>query len=64
MGAALIAGRFVSHGSPLETVALTASGAIVFIAAARVLGLFGAEEIELIRRSRIPGRSWMLAWLS
>lgn len=64
MGVALIAGRFVSRGSPLETVALTASGAIVFIAAARVLGLFGAEEIELIRRSRIPGRSWMLAWLS
>jgi hypothetical protein len=45
-------------------VVLTLVGGAVFVGAARAGGLFGPDEIELVRRSRIPGRSWLLAWLT
>ena len=64
MGVALVAGRLLLGRSPFETVALTFVGAAVFVGVARVARLFGPEEIELVRRSRIPGRSWLLAWLT
>lgn len=64
MGAALGAARLVLGGSALAVAALTIAGAAVFVGAARVAGLFGPEEIELVRRSRIPGRGWLLAWLT
>jgi O-antigen/teichoic acid export membrane protein len=64
MGVALLAGRLLLGRSLFETVALTFVGAAVFIGVARVARLFGPEEIELVRRSRIPGRSWLLAWLT
>jgi O-antigen/teichoic acid export membrane protein len=63
MGGALLVARPLAGTSALATLALTAAGVVVFIAAARVARLFGPDEIELVRRSRIPGRSWLLAWL-
>lgn len=64
MGAVLIAGRLVWPSSPLQAIALSLLGAAAFVVAARLLTLFGPEEIELVRRSRIPGRQWLLAWLA
>jgi O-antigen/teichoic acid export membrane protein len=64
MGATLLAGRLVLGRSLLGTVALTLAGAAVFLGVARAARLFGPEEIELVRRSRIPGRRWLLAWLA
>jgi O-antigen/teichoic acid export membrane protein len=64
MGAALLAGRSLLGRSPLEAAALTLAGAALFVAVARVARLFGPEEIDLVRRSRIPGRTILLAWLT
>lgn len=64
MGAALGVGRPLFGRSAPATVLLTVAGAVVFVAVARVARLFGAEEVALVRRSRIPGRSLLLAWLA
>ena len=64
MGIALVIGRPLLGSSVAATAALTLAGAAVFVTTARVTALFGAEEIDLVRRSRIPGRTWLLAWLA
>jgi O-antigen/teichoic acid export membrane protein len=64
MGLALVAGRSLFPDSAPRAVALTVLGAAVFVGVARVSRLFGPEEIDLVRRSRIPGRSLLLGWLT
>ena len=64
MGSVLIAGRAAVPSPVLRAVVLTVLGGVVFFVVARLARLFGPEEIELVRRSRIPGRAWLLGWIS
>jgi len=64
MGILLAAARALAPRSIVATTGITVCGALLFVAIARAARLFGPDEIELVRRSRIPGRAWLLAWIS
>lgn len=64
MGAALAWARVAWGRSPLEAVALTAGGVVIYLVGLRLARVVGKEELELLERSNVPGRGWALAWLS
>jgi O-antigen/teichoic acid export membrane protein len=63
--AALIAlARLFWPTGPAEAVTLTGAGAVLYVAGLRVARVLGPEEIDLIRRSKVPGHAWVVAWLA
>jgi O-antigen/teichoic acid export membrane protein len=50
--------------SPAEALTLTALGMLVYLVGLRIARVLGPEEIDLIRRSQVPGHAWVVAWLA
>ena len=64
MGATLVVLRRFIEQSALETIALTALGAVIYVVGLRVARILGPEEIDLLERSDVPGTRLALAWLA
>ncbi len=64
MGLLLAALRNYWSTSLLQAFALTSLGAVFYLVALRVARVLGAEEIELLERSAVPGKRLALAWLA
>lgn len=64
MATALAATRAIWATSLFEAVTLTLAGAIVYGVGLRLVGALGPEEIDLLKRSELPGHSWVVAWLT
>ena len=63
MGFLLVLLRGYWSTSLVEAIGLTALGATFYLVALRVARVLGAEEIELLERSAVPGKGLALAWL-
>jgi O-antigen/teichoic acid export membrane protein len=64
MGLVLITGRAFWSTSPLQATTLTFAGAAVFLVGIRLGHLLGADEIDILRRSRLPGHELLVRWLA
>ncbi|MGD8816684.1 MAG: hypothetical protein PVJ51_05820 [Acidobacteriota bacterium] len=64
MGAIVWLLRLITPRSPIEAVALTTLGAVVYFVGLRLARILGPEEIDLLERSDVPGRKLVLAWLA
>jgi O-antigen/teichoic acid export membrane protein len=64
MGALLAAARTFLGRSVAEAVVLTIAGALIYALGLRLARILGAEEIDLLERSDMPGKRWLLAWLA
>jgi O-antigen/teichoic acid export membrane protein len=64
MGAIVWLLRLITPRSPIEAVALTTLGAVVYLVGLRLARILGPEEIDLLERSDVPGRKLVLAWLA
>ena len=64
MVAFLVMARTFWTTSPIEAVTLTVTGGLLFLVTLRLTGALGPEEIELVHKSKLPGRRWLVAWLA
>jgi O-antigen/teichoic acid export membrane protein len=64
MAIVLVLGRTMWPASPLQSVVLTFVGMGVFLLGIRLGRLLGEEEIDLIRRSQLPGHRVLVRWLA
>ena len=64
MATALAATRAIWATSLFEAITLTLAGAIVYGVGLRLVGALGPEEIDLLKRSELPGHTWVVAWLT
>ena len=64
MAAAIGAARTKWPTSPIEAVTLTVLGMLVYLVGLKLARVLGPDEIDLLRRSRIPGHKWAIAWLA
>lgn len=64
MAIVLVVGRAFWPASPLQATVLTFVGMAVFLLGIRLGRLLGAEEIDLIRRSQLPGHELLVRWLA
>jgi O-antigen/teichoic acid export membrane protein len=64
MAIVLLVGRAMWSTSPLQSAVLTFVGMSVFLLGIRVGHLLGEEEIDLIRRSQLPGHRLLVRWLA
>ena len=63
MAIVLVAGRSVWPTSPLQATVLTFVGVGIFLLGIRFGRLLGTEEIDIIRRSQLPGHALLVRWL-
>ena len=47
----------------MVTIGLTALGVVIYLVGLRLARILGAEEIDLLHRSGIPGKDLVLNWL-
>jgi len=64
MAIVLVVGRALWPTSPLQATVLTFVGMGVFVLGIRMGRLLGDEEIDLIRRSQLPGHRLLVRWLA
>jgi hypothetical protein len=64
MAAVLLAGRAAWPTSPIQATVLTFAGATVFLLGIRLGRLLGPDEIDILRRSRLPGHELLVRWLT
>ena len=64
MAAVLMAGRTVWVTSVTEAVTLTIVGVVIYGAGLRVGRVLGLEEVELLKRTELPGHNVLVAWLA
>ena len=64
MAAAIGVARLFWPTSLTEALVLTAAGVVVYVVGLRLARVLGPEEIDLIRRSQVPGHAWVVAWLA
>jgi len=64
MGIVLALLRRYLPQSPAEAIGLTVLGVLIYAVGLRLARILGAEEIDLLDRSDIPGKRWVLAWLA
>lgn len=64
MGAILTVLRSYLPQSAPVAVGLTVLGALLYFAGLRLARILGAEEIDLLERSDIPGKRFVLAWFA
>lgn len=64
MGAVLVALRWGWPTSVLEATVLTLLGVAIYAVGMRVARVLGPAETELLHRTGLPGRRWLLAWLA
>lgn len=64
MAAILASARIVWPTSLVEALVLTFLGVAVYVAGLRVARVLGRDEIDLLRRSNVPGHAWVVALLS
>ncbi len=62
MALMLVAARAVWPTSVTEAVVLTVVGAVVFFYGLRMTGALGPEELDLLRRTDLPGHAKLVAW--
>ena len=62
MAIGLMAVRAVWSTSWAEAALLTALGAVVYMVGLRLTGALGPEELDLLRRTALPGRAWLADW--
>lgn len=64
MAAAVGAARTAWPTSPVEALTLTGTGILVYVLGLRLARALGPEEVDLLRRSKVPGHAWIVAWLA
>ena len=64
MAVVLAVARTVWTTSPFEAVTLTAVGAAIFFVGLRLTRVFELDELRLLRRSGVPGHTWLVNWLA
>ncbi len=64
MAIVLVVGRTLWPTSPLQATVLTFVGMGIFLLGIRLGRLLGEEEINLIRRSQLPGHQLLVRWLA
>ena len=64
MAVVLVVGRAMWPTSPLQATVLTFLGMGIFLLGIRLGRLLGNEEIDLIRRSQLPGHQLLVRWLA
>ena len=64
MAVAIGSARLVWSTTPFEAITLTVAGMVIFGVGLRVANVLGPDEINILRRSRLPGRNWMVAFLA
>ena len=64
MAIVLVVGRTLWPTSPLQATVLTFVGMGIFLLGIRLGRLLGDEEIDLIRRSQLPGHQLLVRWLA
>lgn len=64
MGLVLAFARSYWPTSIAEAVGLTLAGMVVFGIGIRLAAVLGKEEVDLLKRSRLPGGRWLISWLS
>ena len=62
MAAVVAVGRAGWAPSPTEATVLSGVGVVVFCLGLRVSRALGPDEVDLLRRSQVPGHTWIL-WL-
>ena len=64
MAVLLAVARTVWTTSSVEAVTLTAAGALIFFVGLRLTRVFELDELRLLRRSGLPGHTWLVNWLA
>jgi O-antigen/teichoic acid export membrane protein len=64
MGLMLVTCRAFWPTSPLQATVLTFAGAAVFLVGIRLGRLLGPDEVDILRRSRLPGHELLVRWLA
>jgi hypothetical protein len=63
MAAALAVGRTLWPTSVVEALTLTLAGVLIFGLGLRVTRVIDPAEVEILNRTEIPGRDWVVRWL-
>ena len=63
MAAALAVGRTLWPTSVVEALTLTLAGVLIFMLGVRVTRVIDPVEVEILNRTKIPGRDWVVRWL-
>lgn len=64
MAAVLAVARTVWTTSLVEAVTLTAGGVAIFFVGLRLTRVVELDELRLLRRSEVPGHTWLVSWLA
>lgn len=64
MAATIAAARFFWPTGAVEALTLTLAGVVLYLLGLRWARVVGPEEIDLLRRSKVPGHGWVVAWLA
>ena len=62
MMSVLVAGRALWPTSFAEVTVLTVVGGMIFVLGLRMTGALGPDELDLLRRTGLPGRAKLAAW--
>lgn len=64
MATAISAARLFWPTSPIEALTLTLVAVVLYLLGLRWARVVGPEEVDLLRRSKVPGHGWVVAWLA
>ena len=64
MAVVLAVARAVWATSPFEAVTLTAAAVVIFFVGLRLSRVFELDDLRLLRRSGVPGHTWLVNWLA
>ena len=64
MAVAIGSARLVWSTTPFEAVTLTVAGIVIFGVGLRLANVLGPDEVDILSRSRLPGRAWLVAFLA